>query len=133
MITGYIVMWETRLSIVDWVYSKTQTLLETLESLNQLLEVSFVSSEVIHLFPRVGCAKNQTSVSHNSTEHEVISLDAGLRMDGILALDLWDVVIEVLHSSRNTHQAVRDHCRKKKKGGRSSAKKSSTAQVPTPT
>ena len=45
--------------------------------------------------------KKQTSVSHSSTESEVISLDAGLRMDGIPALDLWDVVIEVLHSSNN--------------------------------
>ena len=58
--------------------------------------------------------KKQTSASHSSTESEVISLDAGLRMDGILALDLWDVVIEVLHSSKNTHQAVRDHCPKGK-------------------
>ena len=32
-------------------------------------------------------------------EAEVISLDAGLRMDGIPALDLWDLVIEVFHSS----------------------------------
>ena len=30
------------------------------------------------------------------------------------ALDLWDVVIEVLHSLKNTHQAARDHCRKEK-------------------
>ena len=45
--------------------------------------------------------KKQTSVSHSSTESEIVSLDAGLRMDGILALDLWDVVIEVLHSSNN--------------------------------
>ena len=58
--------------------------------------------------------KKQTSVSHSSTESEVISLDAGLRMDGTLALDLWHVVIEVLHSSKNTHQAVRDHYRKEK-------------------
>ena len=43
--------------------------------------------------------KKQTSVSHSSTESEKISLDAGLSMDGIPALDLWDVVIEVLHSS----------------------------------
>ena len=35
-------------------------------------------------------------------------------MDGILALDQWDVVIEVLRSSKNTHQAVRDHSRKEK-------------------
>ena len=33
--------------------------------------------------------KKQTSVSHSSTEAELISLDAGLRMDGIPALDLW--------------------------------------------
>ena len=47
--------------------------------------------------------KKQTSVSHSSTESEIISLDAGLRMDGLPPLDLWDVVIEVLHSSENTH------------------------------
>ena len=34
----------------------------------------------------------QTSVSHSSTESEIISLDAGLRLDGILALDLWDLI-----------------------------------------
>ena len=41
--------------------------------------------------------KKQTSVSHCSTGSEVISLDAGLRMDGIPAFDLWDLVIKVLH------------------------------------
>ena len=46
--------------------------------------------------------KKQTSVSHSSTESVFISLDAGLRVDGILALDLWDLVMEVLHSSKNT-------------------------------
>ena len=45
--------------------------------------------------------KKQTSVSHSSTEAEVISLDASLRMDGIPALDLWDSVIEVFHSPPN--------------------------------
>ena len=34
--------------------------------------------------------KKQTSASHSATESEVISLDAGLRMDGLPALDLWD-------------------------------------------
>ena len=38
----------------------------------------------------------QTSVSHSSTESEIISLDAGLRMDCIPVLDLWDLVIEVV-------------------------------------
>ena len=46
--------------------------------------------------------KKQASVSHSSTESEIISLDAGLRMDGSLPLDLWDVVIEVLRSTNNT-------------------------------
>ena len=46
--------------------------------------------------------KKQTSVSHSSTESEIISLDAGLRMAGLLAIDLWDVVIEVLRSSNKT-------------------------------
>ena len=39
--------------------------------------------------------KKQTSVSHSSTESEIISLDAGLRMDVLLAVDLRDIVIEV--------------------------------------
>ena len=45
--------------------------------------------------------KKQTSVSHSSTEAEIISLDASWRMDGIPALDLWDSVIEVFHSQPN--------------------------------
>ena len=36
---------------------------------------------------------------HGSEESEIISLDAGLRMDGILALDLCDKVKQELHSS----------------------------------
>ena len=35
------------------------------------------------------------------------SLDAGLRMDGPPALDLWDVVIEVLHSTKKTKRPIR--------------------------
>ena len=36
--------------------------------------------------------KKQTSVSHSSTKSEIISLDAALRLDGIPALDLWDLI-----------------------------------------
>ena len=46
--------------------------------------------------------KKQTSVSQSSTESEIISLDAGLRLDGIPALDLWDLIVAVLHG--NTYQ-----------------------------
>ena len=53
-----------------------------------------------HTFVQISwMCKKQTSVSFCSTEAEVISLDAGLRMDGIPALDLWDLVVEVFHSS----------------------------------
>ena len=41
--------------------------------------------------------KKQISVSHSSTVSEMISLDAGLRLDGIPALDLWDLIVAVLH------------------------------------
>ena len=47
------------------------------------------------MYQSVGCAKKQISVSHSSTESEIVSLDAGLRMDGLPALELWDLVIEV--------------------------------------
>ena len=55
------------------------------------------------------CMK-QTAVSHSSTESEIISLDAGLRMDGLLTLDLLDMVIEALRSTNNTtRQGKRAH------------------------
>ena len=40
--------------------------------------------------------KKQTAVSHSSTESEIISLDTGLRLDGLLALELWDLIVSVL-------------------------------------
>ena len=47
--------------------------------------------------------KKQTSVSLSSTESEIISLDAGLRLDGIPALDLWDLIVLVLGNMIQTH------------------------------
>ena len=46
--------------------------------------------------------KKQTSVSHSSTESEIIYLDAGLRLDGIPALDLWDLIVFVLGNTIQT-------------------------------
>ena len=39
--------------------------------------------------------KKQTAVFHSSTESEIISLDTGLRLDGLLALELWDLIVSV--------------------------------------
>ena len=44
--------------------------------------------------------KKQTSVSHSSTEYDFFSLDAGLRKDSLPALDVWDMVIEVLRTTQ---------------------------------
>ena len=41
--------------------------------------------------------KKQGAVSHSSSEAEVIALDASLRMEGLPALILWDIVITVFH------------------------------------
>ena len=46
--------------------------------------------------------KKQTSVSHRSTESEIISLDAGLRLDGIPSLDLWDLIVFVFGNTIQT-------------------------------
>ena len=48
--------------------------------------------------------KKQTSVSHSSTESETISLDVGLRMHGLPALDQWDIAIEVLRTTKHNIQ-----------------------------
>ena len=47
--------------------------------------------------------KKQTSVSHTSTESEIISLDAGLRLDAIPALHLWDLIVSVLGNTTQNH------------------------------
>ena len=40
--------------------------------------------------------KKQTAVSHSSTESEIISLDTGLRLDGLPALEFGDLIVSVL-------------------------------------
>ena len=60
-----------------------------------------------HTFvPTSGMCKKQTSDSHSSTESEVISFDAGLRMDGNPALDLWDLIVTFLHGNTNQSKQV---------------------------
>ena len=52
-----------------------------------------------HTFvPTSWMCKKQTAVSHSSTESEIISLDTGLRLDGLPALELWDLIVSVLGS-----------------------------------
>ena len=55
--------------------------------------------------------KKQILVSHSSTEAKLKSLDAVLHMDGIPALDLWDLVKEVFHSSPTQSKITKDQAR----------------------
>ena len=69
-----------------------------------------------HTFvPMSWMCKKQTSVSHSSTESEIISLDAGLIMDGMPALDSWDLIVEVLETRirviKNGETCVRTNVR----------------------
>ena len=67
--------------IVDWGYSKIQTLQEILKTQNQHQAEFCAFLGVEHFAPNIWMCKKQTSVSHSSTESEIVSLDAGLRMD----------------------------------------------------
>ena len=74
--------------------------------------------------------KKQTSVSHISTESDIISLDAGVRMDGILALDLWDLVMEVVHFSKNTDTPTQqDRLRKEVRSTNSNRRRNTVIEM----
>ena len=96
-----IVMRATLLSIVDCFFQDS-------DFAGDLQNSTSTSGRVLCIFgsrtfvPISWRCKKQTSVSHSSTESEIVSLDAGLRMDDLLALDLWDIVIEVLRSKVST-------------------------------
>ena len=62
-----------------------------------------------HTFvPKSWICKKQTAVSHSSTESEIISVDAGLRIDGLPALELWDLIVSVFGSmTQTTERTVR--------------------------
>ena len=60
--------------------------------------------EVIHLFQSVGCGRSKPLSRTVLQSLKSFSPDAGLRKDGSLALDLWDIVIEVLRSTNKDVQ-----------------------------
>ena len=103
-----IVMWWIHYNNAGLDYFKILIMPVTWNIRNQHREESYVFLEVKHLCQISWIGKKQTSVSHSSSEAEVISLDAGLRMDGIPALDLWNLVIEVFHSSQNQSNKTKD-------------------------
>ena len=67
---------------------------EILKIRNPLLEEHCAFLEVTFV-PISWMGKKHTAVSHSSTESEIIFLDTGLRLDGLLALELWDLIVSV--------------------------------------
>ncbi len=53
--------------------------------------------------PITWLCKKQGAVSHSSSEAEIIALDAGTRMEGLPALMLWDLVIDVFANKSQLH------------------------------
>ena len=51
-----------------------------------------------YIVPICWMCKKQTAVSHSSTESEIISLDTGLRLDGLPVLELWDLSVSLFQS-----------------------------------
>ena len=52
-----------------------------------------------HTFvPTNWMCKKQTAASNSSTESQIISLDTGLRLDGLPALELWHLIFSVFGS-----------------------------------
>ena len=96
MNTNNIVMWKTLQNNADWDCFKTPILQEILRihNLHQVEHCAFFGR---HTFvPISWMCQKQISVSHSSTESESISLDTGLRLDGLPALELWDLIVSVL-------------------------------------
>ena len=71
-----------------------------------------------HTFvPKSWMCKKQTAVSHSSRESEMLSLDTGFRLDGLPALELWDLIVSafgnIFHISDRTGKPVngKNKCR----------------------
>ena len=89
-------MWEILPSNADW------GLFQDSDFAGDLEDSKSTSGGTLCIFgshtfvPISWMCKKQTSVSHSSTESEIISLDTGLRQDGLLALEQWDLIVSVL-------------------------------------
>ena len=96
-------MWETLPNNADWNCFKTPIFAGDLEDSKSTSGGTLCVFGSHTFVPISWMCKKQTSVSHSSTESEIIPLDAGLRLDGVPALDLWDLIVTVLHG--NTYQS----------------------------
>ena len=91
-------------------FFKILTSREILKIQSPLREEHYVFFGSHTFVPISWMCKKQTAVSHSSTESEIISLDTGLRLDGLPALELWDLIVSVFgnisHISDRTEKPV---------------------------
>ena len=93
-------MWVMRPNIVDWGYFKIQTLHEILKTQNQH-QVEFCAFlDVEHVYRSVGCARSKRQCRTALLNQRSYRWMLVCAMDGSLALDLWDLVIEVLRTTQ---------------------------------
>ena len=99
-----IVMWKTLQNSADWDCFKSTPILKEILGTQKSTSGGTLYVFGSHTFvPMSWMCKKQTSVSHSSTESEIISLDAGLRLDGIPALDFCDLIVFVLGNTSQNH------------------------------
>ena len=108
-------MWVILPNNADWDCFKILTLQEILKIQNLLRVEHYAFLEVIHLFQSVGCARNKLLFLTVPTESEIITLDTGLRLDGLPTLELWDLIVSVLGNvSRVSDRSGKPECDVKK-------------------
>ena len=89
-------MWVILLSNADWDCLKDSDFAGDLEDSKSTSGGTLCVFGSHTFVPISWMCKKQTAVSHSSTESEIISLDIGLRLDGLPALELWDLIVYVL-------------------------------------
>ena len=117
-------MWVIQQNNAGWDCFKTQILRRDLEDSKSTSGGTLCVFGSHTFVPISWMCKKQTSVSHSSTESEIISFDVGLRLDGIPALDLWDLIVLVLGNTIQTHDRtgklvvcrVKNHVRHQSQG-----------------
>ena len=90
-------MWVILQNNADWDCFKTPILQEISRIQNPLRVEHCAFLEVIHLFRSVGCVRNKLQFR---------TVQQCLRMDGVPALDLWDLIVTVLHGNTNRSEQV---------------------------
>ena len=93
--TDNLVMWVILLNNADWGLFQDSDFAGDLED-SKSASAGTLCVFGSHTFvPISWMCKKQTAVSQSSTESEIISLDTGLRLDGLPALELWDLIVSV--------------------------------------